>query len=327
MSAHPFPISPCLLYFILRRPIQTSWSWWRRRLRTFLRARPPRLIRAAVLSITASARFCGRDFSLHLNSVRRGFGSCLLHGAVVSAERGFHLSANEVKKSDREIKRRTRNQIMNINRKNFIEFGLLSFAGFIGAPACFGGKSRGRSWYKGVEVGCITYGYRSMPCDAASVIRYAVESGLGTLELMGDVVDRFVGTGAKRDTAKLPVLKKMFDDTGVSLHIVKYGAIGNGNDKEDEYRIAAAKARSTTTRRSTRLPTTATARLFAQPDDQFRRRTLRCGDDGRQDAIHRSARVRREAPRPHLLDPPQGPHDEGERREEPGVRQGRHASR
>ncbi|MBQ7190228.1 MAG: sugar phosphate isomerase/epimerase [Kiritimatiellae bacterium] len=131
---------------------------------------------------------------------------------------------------------------MNTSRRNFIELGLLSFAGLAGAPPCFGDKSRGRSWYNGIEVGCITYSYRSMPCDAASVVRYAVESGLGTLELKGEVVDGFVGKGAKRDMAKLPVLKKMFDDAGVSLHIVKFGAIGGGNEVEDEYRIAAAKA-------------------------------------------------------------------------------------
>lgn len=131
---------------------------------------------------------------------------------------------------------------MNISRRNFIELGMLAFAGCSSSTSWLAGKPNCRSLYNGIKVGCITYSYRSMPCDAANVVRYAVESGLGTLELKGDVVDRFVGTGAKRDMAKLPVLKKMFDDAGVSLHIVKYGAIGGGNDREDEYRIAAAKA-------------------------------------------------------------------------------------
>lgn len=132
---------------------------------------------------------------------------------------------------------------MNISRRSFVGLGMCSLADcVVGAPALTAGRPRGRSWYNGVEIGCITYSYRSMPCDAASVVKYAVDSGLGTIELMGNVVDDFVGSGEKRDMSKLPVLKKMFDDAGVSIHIVKYGAIGCGNHKEDAYRVAAAKA-------------------------------------------------------------------------------------
>ena len=139
---------------------------------------------------------------------------------------------------------------MEINRREFIELGLFAIAGCASSPLPpapspaqgLAGKAGRRSLYNGIEVGCITYSYRSMPCDAASVVRYAVESGLGTLELKGEVVDGFVGKGGKRDMSKLPALKKMFDDAGVSLHIVKYGGIGGKNAQEDEYRIAAAKA-------------------------------------------------------------------------------------
>ena len=134
---------------------------------------------------------------------------------------------------------------MELSRRNFVGLGLAAFAGtcFAGLPAPkIVPNKKSRSWYNGVEVGCITYSYRSMPCDAANVVKYAVESGLGTLELKGEVVDAFVGKGKNRDLTKLPVLKKMFDDAGISLHIVKYGGIGGTNVKEDEYCIAAAKA-------------------------------------------------------------------------------------
>ncbi len=128
---------------------------------------------------------------------------------------------------------------MNLNRRDFLALGLAA----AGAGCCSVAQAkRGRSWYNGVEVGCITYSYRSMPKpnDAASVIRYALDSGLGTLELKGEVVDAFLGKS--RDMSKLPVLKKMFDDAGISLHIVKYGRIGAGKPEDDEYYVAVAKA-------------------------------------------------------------------------------------
>ncbi|MGN0847943.1 MAG: sugar phosphate isomerase/epimerase family protein [Kiritimatiellia bacterium] len=128
---------------------------------------------------------------------------------------------------------------MQMNRRDFVGLGLGSLmAGCCGLPK----QARSRSWYNGVEVGCITYSYRSMPCDAASIVKYALADGLGTLELKGEVVDAFVGTGKNRDMGRLPALKKMFDDAAISLHIVKYGGIGGKNVKEDEYRIAVAKA-------------------------------------------------------------------------------------
>ncbi len=135
---------------------------------------------------------------------------------------------------------------MELKRRNFIGLGLASAAGMClgGAPAAVGGKgARSRSWYNGVEVGCITYSYRSMKQkNAEDIVKYAVEDGLGTLELKGEVVDEYLKRGGKRDMTRLPALSKLFEDAGVSIHIVKYGGIGGKNAQEDEYRIAAAKA-------------------------------------------------------------------------------------
>ena len=49
---------------------------------------------------------------------------------------------------------------MNLGRREFIGLGIASAAGM-----CVGGgaaAAKSRSWYNGVEVGCITYSYRSM---------------------------------------------------------------------------------------------------------------------------------------------------------------------
>ena len=137
---------------------------------------------------------------------------------------------------------------MNLDRREFIGLGFATVAGMcmggnssVSSPCC--GKVKSRSWYNGVEVGCITYSYRSMrKKNAEDIVKYAVEDGLGTLELKGEVVDEYLKRNGARDMGRLPALRKMFDDAGVSIHIVKYGGIGGKNGKEDEYRMAVAKA-------------------------------------------------------------------------------------
>lgn len=133
---------------------------------------------------------------------------------------------------------------MELGRRNFIGLGLASAAvACTGCSTCCGKTAKSRSWYNGVEVGCITYSYRSMKRKLAEdIVKYAVDDGLGTLELMGDVVDEYLKRGGARDMGRLPALRKMFDDAGVSIHIVKYGGIGGKDVKEDEYRMAVAKA-------------------------------------------------------------------------------------
>ena len=143
---------------------------------------------------------------------------------------------------------------MNMTRRSFLA-GSTAFGGLAlvsSAEVCTGGapapstccrKNKSRSLYNGIEVGCITYSYRSMrQKNAEDIVKYAVEDGLGTLELKGEVVDEYLKREGARDMGRLPALRKMFDDAGVSIHIVKYGGIGGKNVKEDEYRMAVAKA-------------------------------------------------------------------------------------
>jgi len=96
------------------------------------------------------------------------------------------------------------------------------------------------SKFGGVQIGCITYSYRSMPGGADVVLQHIVNSGLSSVELMGDVVEKF--TGGKLE--KVAALRKMFNDAGVEIHIVKYGDIGNKNvsDEKIEYYFNVAKA-------------------------------------------------------------------------------------
>ena len=50
------------------------------------------------------------------------------------------------------------------------------------------------SKFGGVQIGTITYSYRSMPDQSLNaVLNYAVQSGVSSVELMGDVAERYAG--------------------------------------------------------------------------------------------------------------------------------------
>ena len=87
---------------------------------------------------------------------------------------------------------------MTINRRNFLQSTALAAGAFAIAPlhtACTTAspKEVNRSDFGGVRIGAITYSFRSMPTDAGSVLLYSLASGLGSLEMMGDVAENFAG--------------------------------------------------------------------------------------------------------------------------------------
>jgi sugar phosphate isomerase/epimerase len=137
------------------------------------------------------------------------------------------------------------------------------------------GMSRPNSNFNGVQIGAITYSFRSMPGSAEDILRYTVRCGLSSVELMGDVAERFTGmprgAGRRRGRGRMTeeqreawrkaqedqlkwrlsvsmdkyrALRKMYNDAGVKIHIVKFGNIGNDNmtDGEIEYYFNVAKA-------------------------------------------------------------------------------------
>jgi sugar phosphate isomerase/epimerase len=77
------------------------------------------------------------------------------------------------------------------------EFGKLAFAGVPGAALI--GKSifaqaKPNSLINGVQIGAITYSYRSMPDQSApGLLGYTVANGISAVELMGEPAERFAG--------------------------------------------------------------------------------------------------------------------------------------
>jgi sugar phosphate isomerase/epimerase len=110
--------------------------------------------------------------------------------------------------------------------------------------------------FGGVQIGIITYSYRSMSATAEDLLTYITQCGISSIELMGNSAEGFAGAPkGKRgkdlldwrlsvSMDKYVALRKMYNDAGVNIHIVKFGDIGNGNmpDEQIEYYFQVAKA-------------------------------------------------------------------------------------
>jgi sugar phosphate isomerase/epimerase len=140
-------------------------------------------------------------------------------------------------------------------------------------------ESKPDSKFGGVQVGAITYSWRSMPDSAEDMLRYCLLTGISSIELMGDVAEKYAGlpqspskpaagvllseteiaafekatkeageaqTKWRISTSmkKYEELRKMYNDAGVNIHIVKFSP-ENWTDKEVEYAFKAAKALGT----------------------------------------------------------------------------------
>lgn len=112
----------------------------------------------------------------------------------------------------------------------------------------------------GVKIGAITYSWRSMPSNAEDILKYCQQTGISTIELMGDVAERYAGLpqgsgGRKIDKEtteaqrkwrlsapmdKYRNLRRMYNDAGVEIHIVKFSP-AEWSDGEIEYAFRAAK--------------------------------------------------------------------------------------
>jgi sugar phosphate isomerase/epimerase len=87
------------------------------------------------------------------------------------------------------------------NRREFLQKSALGIAGLAmaptwiqGAPALIKSLNKPDSEINGVKIGCITYSFRSMPDQSAeATLKYVVDSGLSSIELMGDPAESFAG--------------------------------------------------------------------------------------------------------------------------------------
>lgn len=176
----------------------------------------------------------------------------------------------------------------NISRREFLGKSAAAVTGFalanssvIGAPAIIRKLGKPNSKFSGIQIGVISYSFRSMPSDAEQVLKYCIDCNISAIELMGNTGEAFAGaphsstqpridpqrSGPRpepteeqlteqvqkakeiadwRSSAsmdKFTQLKKMYNDAGVSIYAWKPGALGEKNsDAEIEYALRSAKA-------------------------------------------------------------------------------------
>lgn len=172
------------------------------------------------------------------------------------------------------------------SRREFIQKGTaavsavaLSATTLRGAPAIIKSLSKPNSKFGGIQIGVISYSFRSLPCNAEQLLKYCLDCNISAIELMGNTGEAFAGaphantepmkfppgprqqrtpeqeaeqqkkdqeTAAWREKVSMDAftkLRKMYNDAGVSIYAWKPGALGEKNtDAEIEYALRSARA-------------------------------------------------------------------------------------
>jgi len=134
------------------------------------------------------------------------------------------------------------------------------------------------SIFGGVQIGAITYSWRNMPTGLENIVQYCKETGINAIELMSGDLETFLGAPtppprvprergvdltpeqlerqrvaqeqysvALKDfrlsvnPQRIATAKKLFDDAGIGVHIVKFSP-ARWSDEEIDYAFATAKA-------------------------------------------------------------------------------------
>ena len=175
----------------------------------------------------------------------------------------------------------------NISRRQFLTVTALGSTGLLmNTPSVltqkndYGWISKPNSKFGGVQMGAITYSFRSMPHDIDQLLKFCIDANVGAIEMMGDPAETYAGkpknpiqmgpppkNGQRpaftdeqkaqmadynkkvaewRATAsmdKFKEIRKKFNAAGVTIYAFKPNAFGaNNSDVEIEYGLKAAKA-------------------------------------------------------------------------------------
>ncbi|MBI4560254.1 MAG: sugar phosphate isomerase/epimerase [Candidatus Hydrogenedentes bacterium] len=137
-----------------------------------------------------------------------------------------------------------------VSRRSFIGgAAAMAASTLIPKRASAAGNGKPDSNFGGVQIGAITYSFRSMPSRAEDLLGYLVTCSLSNVELMGDAAEAYAkkhtpATGVDGPMDGYEALGKLYKDAGVGIHIVKFGDIGDEkmSDKQIDYYFRAARA-------------------------------------------------------------------------------------
>ena len=129
---------------------------------------------------------------------------------------------------------------------------ILVFTVFSVQPSATASEKKGSN-FGGVQIGTITYSYRSMPDQSLTgILNYSIQSGLSSVELMGGTVEQYAGIPQVKDPLvikqwrstvsmdKFKAIRKMFKSKGVKIDILKLGD-KSWSDEEIDYAFNVCK--------------------------------------------------------------------------------------
>lgn len=140
---------------------------------------------------------------------------------------------------------------MTLSRRQFIHGAAAVAAASVASPLAIGAGAGAKpnSKFDGVQIGTITYSFRSMPGSAEDILSYCQKCNISSVELMGGPAEGYAKKVSPNDPiAGFKALRKFYNDAGVNIHIVKFGNIGSGrmSDEQIEYYFEATKAAGAT---------------------------------------------------------------------------------
>ena len=174
--------------------------------------------------------------------------------------------------SDKKSTELSRRQFIGKTAAAVTGIALASRSAF-GAPAIIRNLGKPNSKFNGVQIGAITYSFRSLPGNAEQILQYCVDCNISAIELMGPTAEAFAGAPhmstepmqpgrrprlsdeersarakeiadwrASASMDQFAKLKKMYKDAGVSIYAWKPSALGQNNtDAEVDYALRVAK--------------------------------------------------------------------------------------
>lgn len=156
----------------------------------------------------------------------------------------------------------------NLSRRRFIGSAVLAAAGVLAfSKSSFAGVLSGladkpNSRINGVQIGVITYSFRSKPDTIDDLLKYCIDCNINAIELMGDAAEIYAGA-PKREAgedwaafgkkiaewrANAPIdkfkeIRRKYNEAGVNIYAWKPNALGTKNsDAEIDYAFNAGKA-------------------------------------------------------------------------------------
>lgn len=155
-----------------------------------------------------------------------------------------------------------------LSRRRFLGTSALAAAGTVllskttFAHALLSSADKPNSVVKGVQIGVITYSFRSMPSSVEDLLKYCIACNINAIELMGEAPEAYAGipkreqgqSNADHNKAvadwratvsmdKFKEIRKMYKDAGVTIYAWKPSALDPRNtDEEIIYAFNAGKA-------------------------------------------------------------------------------------